>query len=46
MEMARNDVNPTENDDQIEEREWKISSHDVPYPVPADVLALGTGKVI
>lgn len=46
VKMTRNNVNLTKEDNQIEEREWKISSHDILHPVPVDMATLGTSKAI
>ena len=44
--MTRDNIDLEEEDSQIEECEWKISGHDVPDPVPADMMTLDTGKAI
>jgi hypothetical protein len=44
--MARSHIDIEGKDDEIKQCEWKISSHDVPQPVPADIRATDASHVI
>ena len=44
VKVAGYNVDLKEEDQQIEHSEWEVSGHDVPHPVPADIVALLTGK--